>query len=89
MPPESIYPGGPQSLQEIDTYLRDHGRSPFLGGERPNAVDCMVAPRLYHIEVAMKELKVWWDWSAVFMPCVMHDASMLGAKMGCNSWKPQ
>ncbi|CAK0781401.1 hypothetical protein CVIRNUC_005364 [Coccomyxa viridis] len=47
------------SLQEIDTYLRDHGRSPFLGGERPNAVDCMIAPRLYHIEVAMKELKGW------------------------------
>ncbi len=23
------------------------------------------------------------------MPCVMHNASMLGASMGCHSWKPQ
>ncbi len=30
----------------------------YLGGDRPNAVDCMIAPRLYHIQVAMKELKV-------------------------------
>ena len=45
-----------QSLQEIDSYLKNH--SAFLGGDRPHAVDCMIAPRLYHIQVAMKELKV-------------------------------
>lgn len=45
-----------QSLQEIDSYLKNH--TAFLGGDRPNAVDCMIAPRLYHIQVAMKELKV-------------------------------
>ncbi len=45
-----------QSLQEIDSFLKEH--SAFLGGDRPNAVDCMIAPRLYHIQVAMKELKV-------------------------------
>ena len=45
-----------QSLKEIDDYLHNH--QAFLGGDRPNAVDCMIAPRLYHIQVAMKGLKV-------------------------------
>ena len=82
MPPKSSYPVGVQSLQEIDTWLRDHSRTPYLGGDRPNAVDCMIAPRLYHIEVAMKELKVGCDWNATLMPCMMHDASMLESRNG-------
>ena len=45
-----------QSLKEIDEYIQNH--SAYLGGDRPNAVDCAIAPRLYHIQVAMKELKV-------------------------------
>ena len=45
-----------QSLKEIDEYIQN--QSAYLGGDRPNAVDCAIAPRLYHIQVAMKELKV-------------------------------
>ncbi|CAL5221318.1 g3490 [Coccomyxa viridis] len=45
------------SLTEIDEYMQNH--KAYLGGDRPNAVDCMIAPRLYHIQVAMKELKGW------------------------------
>lgn len=70
MPPGLMYPVGVQSLQEIDTYLRDHGRTPFLGGDRPNAVDCMLAPRLYHVQVAMKELKVWCERNVTLAACV-------------------
>lgn len=45
-----------QSLKEIDEYIQNH--TAYLGGDRPNAVDCAIAPRLYHIQVAMKEFKV-------------------------------
>jgi hypothetical protein len=31
---------------------------PYLGGESPNAVDVALAPRLYHVEVAMREFQV-------------------------------
>ncbi len=49
-----------QSLKEIDEYMQDH--KAYLGGDRPNAVDCTIAPRLYHIQVAMKEFKVHHPW---------------------------
>lgn len=46
-----------QSLEEIDNHLRDAG-TPYLGGERPNARDLELAPKVYHVTVAMKEYKV-------------------------------
>lgn len=46
-----------QNLEEINRYLESN-KTPYLGGENPNAVDIALAPRLYHIEVAMKEFQV-------------------------------
>ena len=50
-----------QSLEEIDSHLREAG-TPYLGGERPNARDLELAPKVYHVTVAMKEYKVRMIW---------------------------
>lgn len=70
-----------QSLQEIDDYLHNH--TPFLGGDRPNAVDCLIAPRLYHVQVAMKELKVpsWLSLAEVVLHA--HEADFKGSEQYC------
>ena len=46
-----------QELEAINNYLRDN-KTPYLGGERPNQADLGLAPKLYHVEVAMREFKV-------------------------------
>ncbi|CAL8468489.1 g8029 [Coccomyxa elongata] len=47
-----------QELEAINNHLRDN-KTPYLGGERPNQADLGLAPKLYHVEVAMREFKGW------------------------------
>jgi len=46
-----------QQLEEVNKYLRDNN-VPYLGGESPNQADLGLAPKLYHVETAMKHYKV-------------------------------
>ena len=43
-------------LEELNSFLEAKG--PYLGGEKIIAADLALSPRLYHIEVAAKALKV-------------------------------
>lgn len=43
-------------LEELNKFLEDNG--PYLGGEKVIAADLALSPRLYHIDVAAKALKV-------------------------------
>ncbi|XP_026418826.1 glutathione S-transferase DHAR2-like [Papaver somniferum] len=44
-------------LFALDKHLKTHG--PFVNGEKVSAVDLSLAPKLYHLEVALEHFKSW------------------------------
>ncbi|MQM09113.1 hypothetical protein Taro_041976 [Colocasia esculenta] len=44
-------------LRALDEHLKDHG--PFIGGENISAVDLSLAPKLFHLKVALGHFKSW------------------------------
>ncbi|XP_021910475.1 glutathione S-transferase DHAR2-like [Carica papaya] len=44
-------------LKALDEHLAGHG--PFIAGEKITAVDLSLAPKLYHLEVALGHFKKW------------------------------
>ncbi|KAL5711104.1 Glutathione S-transferase dhar1 [Ranunculus cassubicifolius] len=44
-------------LRVLDDHLKAHG--PFVNGENVSAVDLSLAPKLYHLEVALGHFKGW------------------------------
>jgi hypothetical protein len=46
----------PHPPQLVDKYLAAHG--PFFGGAKLNALDASMAPKMYHLQVALKHFKV-------------------------------
>ncbi|KAI3973135.1 hypothetical protein MKW92_004985 [Papaver armeniacum] len=45
------------SLFTLDEHLKDHG--PFVNGENVSAIDLSLAPRIFHLEVALGHYKSW------------------------------
>ncbi|CAA7042651.1 unnamed protein product [Microthlaspi erraticum] len=45
-------------LEAFDSYLKTHS-GPFVGGEKPTAVDLSLAPKLYHLEIVLAHYKNW------------------------------
>lgn len=48
--------GGMQELQKLNSHLEANG--PFLKGKDISAGDLALAPKLHHLQVALKALKV-------------------------------
>ncbi|XP_052312456.1 glutathione S-transferase DHAR2, partial [Populus trichocarpa] len=46
-----------EELKALDDHLKAHG--PFIAGEKITAVDLSLAPKLYHLEVALAHFKNW------------------------------
>eukprot|EP00258_Populus_trichocarpa_P006928 XP_002311137.1 glutathione S-transferase DHAR2 isoform X1 [Populus trichocarpa] len=46
-----------EELKALDGHLKVHG--PFIAGEKITAVDLSLAPKLYHLEVALGHFKNW------------------------------
>ncbi|KAG6758407.1 hypothetical protein POTOM_038753 [Populus tomentosa] len=46
-----------EELKALDDHLKAHG--PFIAGEKISAVDLSLAPKLYHLEVALAHFKNW------------------------------
>ncbi|KAJ3676651.1 hypothetical protein LUZ60_004063 [Juncus effusus] len=44
-------------LRSFDDHLKEHG--PFVNGENISAIDMSIAPKLYHMEVALGHFKAW------------------------------
>ncbi|URE12474.1 Glutathione S-transferase [Musa troglodytarum] len=44
-------------LHALEDHLKDHG--PFVNGEKISAVDLSLAPKLFHLEVALAHFKGW------------------------------
>ena len=44
-------------LTSFDSYLKDNG--PFINGETISAADLSLAPKLYHMEIALGHYKNW------------------------------
>lgn len=44
-------------LRALDQHLKEHG--PFIGGENVCAADLSLAPKLYHLEIALGHFKNW------------------------------
>ncbi|KAE8694548.1 putative glutathione S-transferase DHAR4 [Hibiscus syriacus] len=44
-------------LKALDEHLKAHG--PYIAGENVSAVDLALAPKLYHLEVALGHFKKW------------------------------
>ncbi|KAI3517304.1 hypothetical protein L1887_16518 [Cichorium endivia] len=44
-------------LKSLDEHLKNHG--PYVNGEKITAVDLSLAPKLYHLEVALGHFKKW------------------------------
>ncbi|GLT50888.1 hypothetical protein SLA2020_243430 [Shorea laevis] len=44
-------------LKALDDHLKGHG--PFIAGEKINAVDLSLGPKLYHLEIALGHFKKW------------------------------
>lgn len=44
-------------LRALDEHLKDNG--PFINGEKISAVDISLAPKLYHLKVALGHFKKW------------------------------
>ncbi|XP_044512424.1 glutathione S-transferase DHAR1, mitochondrial-like [Mangifera indica] len=47
-----------EELKALDEHLKKHG-GPFIAGEKITAVDLSLAPKLYHLEVALGHFKKW------------------------------
>ncbi|ESQ34845.1 hypothetical protein EUTSA_v10008761mg [Eutrema salsugineum] len=45
-------------LEALENHLKTHD-GPFIAGERVTAVDLSLAPKLYHLEVALGHFKSW------------------------------
>ncbi|KAG2319696.1 hypothetical protein Bca4012_054066 [Brassica carinata] len=45
-------------LEALENHLKSHD-GPFIAGERVSAVDLSLAPKLYHLEVALGHFKSW------------------------------
>ncbi|CAN6896337.1 unnamed protein product [Brassica oleracea var. botrytis] len=45
-------------LQALENHLKSHD-GPFIAGEKVSAVDLSLAPKLYHLEVALGHFKSW------------------------------
>ncbi|XP_072998073.1 probable glutathione S-transferase DHAR1, cytosolic [Typha latifolia] len=46
-----------EELRALDEHLKDHG--PFINGDNISAVDLSLAPKLYHLKVALGHFKGW------------------------------
>ncbi|KDP46078.1 hypothetical protein JCGZ_06589 [Jatropha curcas] len=46
-----------EELKALDEHLKAHG--PFIAGEKISAVDLSLAPKLYHLDVALGHFKKW------------------------------
>ncbi|KAJ6772847.1 GLUTATHIONE S-TRANSFERASE DHAR2-RELATED [Salix koriyanagi] len=46
-----------EELKALDDHLKANG--PFIAGEKITAVDLSLAPKLYHLEVALAHFKNW------------------------------
>ncbi|KAF3433780.1 hypothetical protein FNV43_RR24883 [Rhamnella rubrinervis] len=44
-------------LKALDEHLKEHG--PYVAGEKVTAVDLSLAPKLYHLDVALAHFKKW------------------------------
>ncbi|CAH1430557.1 unnamed protein product [Lactuca virosa] len=44
-------------LEALEEHLKNHG--PYVNGEKITAVDLSLAPKLYHLEVALPHFKKW------------------------------
>ncbi|OAY72162.1 glutathione S-transferase DHAR2-like [Ananas comosus] len=44
-------------LRSLDEHLKEHG--PFVNGEKISAVDLSLAPKLFHLQVALDHFKGW------------------------------
>ncbi|XP_072984796.1 probable glutathione S-transferase DHAR1, cytosolic [Typha latifolia] len=44
-------------LRSLDEHLKDHG--PFINGENISGVDLSLAPKLFHLEIALDHFKSW------------------------------
>ncbi|KAL9418912.1 hypothetical protein AB3S75_036798 [Citrus x aurantiifolia] len=47
-----------EELKALDEHLKTHG-GPFIAGEKVTAVDLSLAPKLYHLQVALEHFKQW------------------------------
>ncbi|KAJ4719806.1 Glutathione S-transferase [Melia azedarach] len=47
-----------EELKALDEHLKTHG-GPFIAGEKVTAVDLSLAPKLYHLQVALEHFKKW------------------------------
>ena len=45
-------------LQALENHLKSHD-GPFIAGEKVSAVDLSLAPKLYHLEMALGHYKKW------------------------------
>ncbi|XP_010260035.1 PREDICTED: glutathione S-transferase DHAR2-like [Nelumbo nucifera] len=45
------------ALRALDDHLKAHG--PYVNGEKISAVDLSLAPKLYHLEIALGHFKSW------------------------------
>lgn len=46
-------------LEALEKHLKTHHNGPFIAGERVTAVDLSLAPKLYHLQVALGHFKSW------------------------------
>ncbi|XP_022976477.1 glutathione S-transferase DHAR2-like isoform X2 [Cucurbita maxima] len=46
-----------EELKALDEHLKAHG--PYVAGEKVTAVDLSLAPKLYHIDIALGHFKKW------------------------------
>lgn len=46
-----------EELQALDDHLKAHG--PYVSGEKISAVDLSLAPKLFHLEIALDHFKGW------------------------------
>ncbi|KAG0450394.1 hypothetical protein HPP92_026805 [Vanilla planifolia] len=44
-------------LKSLDEHIKNHG--PYINGENISAVDVSLAPKLFHLQVALKHFKGW------------------------------
>lgn len=47
-----------EELKALDEHLKSHG-GPFIAGEKITAADFSLAPKLYHLQIALEHFKQW------------------------------
>ncbi|CAC01835.1 valine--tRNA ligase-like protein [Arabidopsis thaliana] len=74
-------------LTTFNDYIKDNG--PFINGEKISAADLSLAPKLYHMKIALGHYKNWsvpdsLPFVKSYMEGIIHEHT--GGNRGCNCW---